>query len=1061
MKIGSWLILLFVGLTLITTAFVALLTTHGARTALREAIGESYEEHASHGASSIATLLREHIREAEQLARRQEVLATLRAANRAYEGKREADISARILALDEEWIAARGRNAAAAKLRDSELSDFLKEWTAVEPRRYGEVFVTDQRGALAGATGSPSDYYQADEQWWAEALAGGRGAAFLDDRGYDESTKTLIIGVAVPVRDGDSIIGVLKANYNLDALFALPFAGRLHEDGRTFLVRGNGQVIASAGAEAAPVVRAPELAAMRAGRAGWGEGEGSTGLRLRAFAPVPLVLHARTPAAGSRPGISGERWEPARWYVFVDVQSGTAFAPVAALQRLAVALVAVALLMAWLVAAAMARSVSRPLRLLRDGAEKIAGGDLGQRLEVESEDEIGEVADAFNKMADALQTQMATLRESEERFRLLTNDVKDYAIIMLDPQGHVYTWNMGAQRLKGYDWKDIIGQPISRFYTPEDLAAGKPAALLKQAETKGRAEDEGWRVRKDGTRFFADVVITALRDKAGELIGFAKITRDITARKQAEEALLQLNKELDQRVQRRTAELLRVTDSMREALDMLDATLDGAFIFDAKTLRFSYVNKGAIQQVGYSREELLEMTPVDIKPEFDEQKFRTTIAPLIKGEQPLLHFETIHRHKDGHDIPVEINLQHVAGGRERGRMIAIVRDISERKQAETALIESETKLRQITSAAREGIVMVDDEGQIKFWNPAAERLFGYSAEEVLGRDIHALITPPQYREQAGHGMASFRTTGQGPVVNKVVELPGQRKDGSLFPLELSVAATRIEGKWQAVGIVRDISERKQAEEERHQLTMRLAASNQELERFAYVASHDLQEPLRTVASYLQLVERRYQDRLDDDGREFIGFAVDGANRMQGMIRDLLEYSRVGTQGKPLAAVGLNGVLAEVLADLGHAIEENAATVTHDALPVVSGDAGQLRRLLQNLIGNAIKYRGEAAPRIHVSAVRIEDSPVRRPEDAPAKGWLLSVKDNGIGIEAQYFEKVFQLFQRLHSRGHYPGTGLGLALCKRIAERHGGAMWVESTPGDGSTFYVALPTEVGT
>ncbi len=241
-------------------------------------------------------------------------------------------------------------------------------------------------------------------------------------------------------------------------------------------------------------------------------------------------------------------------------------------------------------------------------------------------------------------------------------------------------------------------------------------------------------------------------------------------------------------------------------------------------------------------------------------------------------------------------------------------------------------------------------------------------------------------------------------------------------------------------------------------TAQLAASNQELERFAYVASHDLQEPLRTVASYLQLIARRYQDKLDADGREFIGFAVDGATRMQGMIRDLLDYSRVQTQGQPFAPVDLNGVLADVLGDLRLAIEENAATVTHDSLPVVTGDASQLHRLLQNLVGNAIKYRGEAPPRIHVAASRLEDGGVRMPDGAPAKGWLISVRDNGIGIEAEFFDKVFHLFQRLHGREQYSGTGLGLALCKRIVERHGGAIWVESTPGEGSTFYVALPDE---
>lgn len=241
-------------------------------------------------------------------------------------------------------------------------------------------------------------------------------------------------------------------------------------------------------------------------------------------------------------------------------------------------------------------------------------------------------------------------------------------------------------------------------------------------------------------------------------------------------------------------------------------------------------------------------------------------------------------------------------------------------------------------------------------------------------------------------------------------------------------------------------------------TAQLAASNLELERFAYVASHDLQEPLRTVSNYLQLLERRYQDKFDADGRDFIGFAVDGATRMQGMIRDLLDYSRVQTHGQAFAPVDLNRTLDEVLSDLRLTIEENSASVTHDPLPVVMGDAAQLRRLLLNLIANALKYRREAAPRIHVAAGRLEDSHAELPDTAPAAGWLISVRDNGIGIDAQHYEKIFQLFQRLHGRGAYPGSGLGLALGKRIVERHGGAIWVKSALGEGSTFYVALPIQ---
>jgi signal transduction histidine kinase len=235
---------------------------------------------------------------------------------------------------------------------------------------------------------------------------------------------------------------------------------------------------------------------------------------------------------------------------------------------------------------------------------------------------------------------------------------------------------------------------------------------------------------------------------------------------------------------------------------------------------------------------------------------------------------------------------------------------------------------------------------------------------------------------------------------------------------------------------RDVTERRKAQED-------LARSNQDLEQFAYVASHDLQEPLRIVAGYIQLLERRYKSRLDNDAVDFINFAVDGANRMQRLIQDLLAYSRLGTRGQRTAPTDCEAVLEHALANLRLAIDESGAVITHDPLPTVTADESQIIQLMQNLIGNAIKFRGERRPEIHVSACPHEG---RR---------LFTVKDNGIGIEAQYLDRIFVIFQRLHGQRQYPGTGIGLALCKRIVERHGGRIWVESKKGEGSTFYFTL------
>jgi light-regulated signal transduction histidine kinase (bacteriophytochrome) len=227
----------------------------------------------------------------------------------------------------------------------------------------------------------------------------------------------------------------------------------------------------------------------------------------------------------------------------------------------------------------------------------------------------------------------------------------------------------------------------------------------------------------------------------------------------------------------------------------------------------------------------------------------------------------------------------------------------------------------------------------------------------------------------------------------------------------------------------------------------LERSNQELEQFAYVASHDLQEPLRMVASYCQLLERRYADAVDDEGREFISYAVDGANRMQALINDLLTYSRVGRQDQNLESLASATIVDHALANLQAAIDDGGATVTVGSLPAVRGDASQLMRLFQNLVGNALKFRGDRAPTIAVTA-----------EPGAEGEWVFSVKDNGIGIEPRHADRVFAIFQRLHSRQEYPGTGIGLAVCRKIVERHGGRIWLESVPGEGTTFLFTLPAD---
>jgi PAS domain S-box-containing protein len=372
---------------------------------------------------------------------------------------------------------------------------------------------------------------------------------------------------------------------------------------------------------------------------------------------------------------------------------------------------------------------------------------------------------------------------------------------------------------------------------------------------------------------------------------------------------------------------------------------------------------------------------------------------------------------------------------ERLRADAVQRD-REREQAEKELRGSEERFHLLVEGIKDyAIVFLEPDGRVASWNPGAERMQGYPAEEIIGQSVARFYTAEDVASGApAHNLAQSAAEG-----HYQAEGWRLRKDGSRFWAEIAIDALRDEaGRLQGFAkLTRDISARKRVEDD-------LRRSNEDLERFAYVASHDLQEPLRMVGSFVQLLAKRYQGKLDADADEFIGYALDGALRMQRLIEDLLAYSRVGTRGAALVATDANAVLDRVIATLRLAIEEAGASVTSDRLPTIPADPGQLEHVFLNLVSNALKFRGAEPPRVHVSAVRTNGE------------WRFSVQDNGIGMERQYFERIFVIFQRLHGRTDYPGTGIGLAIAKKIVERHGGRIWVESEPGSGATFFFTLP-----
>jgi PAS domain S-box-containing protein len=453
---------------------------------------------------------------------------------------------------------------------------------------------------------------------------------------------------------------------------------------------------------------------------------------------------------------------------------------------------------------------------------------------------------------------------------------------------------------------------------------------------------------------------------------------------------------------------------------------------------FVDVNTSYTELLEFRRAELIGQD-IDALNIYVNTSERANVVRRVREEGPQRNLELALRAKSGalHDALISMEALDVDG---ELCILSIAFDITDRKRAEAALRESEDRFAKAFRASPIALMLTHlGDGRIIDMNASYCRLLGYEPEEAIGRTVFELNLYVDPHERAAL-VQTIRAEGR--VRERETLL--RTKSGALREVLWSLETFDTQGQACILTTAVDITARKQAENMLRQTAEELRRSNAELEQFAYVASHDLQEPLRAVAGMVQLLQQRYGGQLDARADQYITHAVEGANRMQTLINDLLAFSRLGTRRQQFAPTAVADALRAALANLAVAIHETGASVTYADLPTVQADATQLTQLLQNLIGNAIKFRGDQPPAIHIGAERL------------ANAWQISVRDNGIGIDPQYFERIFVVFQRLHTRRAYPGTGIGLALCKKIVERHGGRIWVDSTPGQGTVFSFTLP-----
>jgi len=664
----------------------------------------------------------------------------------------------------------------------------------------------------------------------------------------------------------------------------------------------------------------------------------------------------------------------------------------------------------------------------------------GHQRDSKEEEFLSSVARTLAEIVERKKVELE-LVESEQKFREIFEHSND-AIFLHDLEGNIIEANETACHRLGYTRQEIMEMNLADFVSP-DFAKFMPERveiILNQGQQIFESAD----VTRQGQVIPVEVNANIIKFGNKEVV--LSIVRDITERKKAEEILRRMNEELENRVQERTEELNDLNEELSaeraQMLSIFDSINEIIYVSDPHTYEILFVNQ-------YLKD-ILGIDPVG-KLCYRELQNRDTpcsfctnsIIMQNEGEpyqweyyNPYLEkyfmiTDRIIKWQDGRDVRFEIAI-----------------DITDRKRAEEEIIKKSEDYEMVFEGTQAAMFLVKvlPDGNFQFIrnNRAHQQGTGLMSEEFEGKTPHEVLGE-ELGEEIARRYRYCVDSRESVAYEETLQLPRGEKTWftTLTPI------VNEEGKvTHLVGSGIDITDRKQMEEALKKANEELERSNRELEQFAYVASHDLQEPLRMVSSYTQLLADKYEGMLDDKAQKYIDYAVDGALRMQRLITDLLHYSRVGTRGQPMEDTDAHSALGEAIRNLSNLIEEHRAIVTTDDLPTVNADASQLVQVFQNLISNAIKFKGDDIPRVHVSA---------REED---EEWIFSVQDNGIGIDKQYQEKIFAIFQRLHSTRESSSSGIGLALCKRIVERHQGRIWFDSEPGKGTTFYFTIPKKGG-